>query len=387
MASFYDEILADVDKLTDEQKAQLMAKLAAQLPEYEIVRDSKNENTDEVIPVGCPHCGSAETKKHGKVNDKQRYKCKYCGKTFCESTGSIAQHSHLSRWQWEEIIRGMVLGLSIPKIADLTELSVKAVWFNRNKVLHILAEQFGYQDNFNDIVECDEHFVHMSFKGKRDPYFFIYVLGRLPRHNRTRAEKIEYLKKSGYWEELQKEPDRLKALLSGDCYLPGTNRDSVCILTGKDRSDNLFVKPVCLGNAESNHIVKHFDGRFNEDTILVTDGNNSYNWFAEERNLYHVKVPSDKKAVGPYSLARVNAVHKNMTDTWPKDWQNLPATKYLDLNVMLFWWLEKHKNLSINEQIALLLSYVQNYIGVLTYDKLVRRELQLDTKGLIPTRV
>lgn len=108
MASFYDEILADVDKLTDEQKAQLMAKLMAEMPEYENVRDAKNENGDS-IPVACPHCGSIDIKKHGKVNDKQRYKCKDCDKTFNESTGSITQHSHLSKWQWEEIIRGMVL--------------------------------------------------------------------------------------------------------------------------------------------------------------------------------------------------------------------------------------------------------------------------------------
>lgn len=387
MASFFPEILANVDKLTDEQKAQLVAKLMADMPEYETVRDSKNGNEDGMAPMACPHCGSIDVKKHGKVNDKQRYKCKDCCKTFNEGTGSISHHSHLSDWQWKEIIRGMVLGLSIPKIADLTELSVKAVWYNRNKVLHILADLFGYQDNFVDIAECDEHFVHMSFKGKRDPEFFVYKLGRLPRHHRTRAEKIEYLQKYGLWDELCKNPEQLDLLLKGDADLPGTNRDSVCILTGKDRSGNLFAKPVCLGNAESSHIVNHFDGRFNEDTILVTDGNNSYNWFADERNIHHVKVPSDKKAVGPYSLARVNAVHSNMTDMWPKDWQNLPATKYLDLNMMLFWWLEKNKNFSINEKVEKLYSYLVEHDGMLTYDELVRRELQLDTKGLIPTRV
>ena len=392
MASFFPEILADVDKLTDEEKAQLMAKLTAQLSGCETVRDAKKENED-IIPKACPRCGTYNEenkviKKHGKVNGKQRYKCKSCNKTFCESTSYITHHSHLSEWQWQEIIRGMILGLSIPKIADLTELSVKAVWFNRNKVLHVLANLFGYQDRFVDIAECDEHFVHMSFKGKRDPAFFVKVLGRLPRHNRTRKEKIEYLEKYGLWDELSKNPEQLELLLRGDADLPGTNRDSVCILTGKDRSGNLFAKPVCLGNAESSHIVSHFDGRFNEDTILVTDGNNSYNWFAEERNIYHVKVPSDKKAVGPYSLAHVNSVHKEMTDMWPKDWQNLPATKYLDLNMMLFWWLEKNKDISINEKVERLWGYVKESEKLtLTYDQLVRRELQLDTKGLIPTRV
>ena len=77
-----------------------------------------------------------------------------------------------------------------------------------------------------------------------------------------------------------------------------------------------------------------------------------------------------------------------MTDMWPKDWQNLPATKYLDLNIMLFWWLEKNKDISINEKVEILWGHVKDSEKMtLTYDQLVRRELQLDTKGLIPTRV
>lgn len=84
----------------------------------------------------------------------------------------------------------------------------------------------------------------------------------------------------------------------------------------------------------------------------------------------------------------MNAVHSNMTDMWPKDWQNLPATKYLDLNMMLFWWLEKNKDKSVNEQVELLYGYVKDSIGLtLTYDQLKRRALQLDTKGLIPVLV
>ena len=79
MASFFPEILADVGKLTDEQKAQLMAKLMAEMPEYEKVRDAKKENED-IIPKACPRCGTYNEenkviKKHGKVNGKQRYKC------------------------------------------------------------------------------------------------------------------------------------------------------------------------------------------------------------------------------------------------------------------------------------------------------------------------
>lgn len=84
------------------------------------------------------------------------------------------------------------------------------MWFNKQKVCTLLKEKFGQQDSFVDITECDEYYATLSFKGKRDPKFFIETLGRLPRHNRTYQEKVEYLMKHGYWQRLQQNPVRLE---------------------------------------------------------------------------------------------------------------------------------------------------------------------------------
>lgn len=383
-----DKMLSNLDSLTDAELEELLSRLEVEKSGREKYADTKGLQVQGGEIVACPCCGSVSLVKTGKKDGKQRYHCKDCGKYFTPTTNTMFHHSRLSEEQWKELLRGMVENLSLEKIADNIGTSAKTVWYNKNKILELLSDIFLDQDRFVDIAECDEYSVHLSFKGKKDPRFFVYELGRLPRHNRSRAEKIEYLQKAGLWEELQERPEFLEELLTGDCYLRGTNRDSVCILTGGDRSGNLFAKPVCVGSIETRHIQMHFDGRFEEDAIMVTDSNNSYDWFAEERNIHHEKILASKHANGPFNLARINALHSKLAAYWPDARENLPSTKYLDLNVMLFWWLEKNKGLSTKQKVEKLYSYITEYKAAeLTYDMLKNRTVHLDTKGTFPNKV
>jgi len=69
---------------------------------------------------------------------------------------------------------------------------------------------------------------------------------------------------------------------------------------------------------------------------------------------------------------------------WPEQRENLPSTKYLDLNVILFWWLEKNKGLTTKQQVEELYAYISERGSFsITYDKLKSRSLQLDTKGIL----
>ena len=385
-----DKMFGNLGSLTDQELEELLSRLEVEKSSRANVGDVKGLLMEDSKVIACPHCGSVSIVKCGKKDGKQRYKCKEkeCGKTFMQTTNTMFTHTRLTREQWLELLRGMVEGLSINKIADNIGMSGKCVWYNEKKVMSVLMEIFGEQDDFVDIAECDEYSVHLSFKGKRAPHFFIYVLGRFPRHNYTYAEKVEYLQKAGFWDDLQKEPERLEQLLHGDCYLAGTNRDSVCILTGKDRSGNLFAKPVCVGTMERYHLNKHMDTRFAEDAILVTDCNNTYDWFAEYRNIHHESVLSSKHANGPYNLARINAIHSNLTAYWSDDKENLPATKYLEYDIMLFWWLEKNKDLSTKQLVEELYALICNRISnPITYQELKNRKMGLDTKGIIPVQV
>lgn len=157
------------------------------------------------------------------------------------------------------------------------------------------------------------------------------------------------------WDELQDDPDFLEKLPSeekvSETSLPGTNGDSISILTGIDRSRNLYFKPVCVGNIESYHVNKAFEGRFAEDAILVTDGNNSYNDFAELNNIHHEVVPADKHAVGPYNLARANSSHSHYKSYCSRNKQNSPSAKHAESGTGFFWWLEKDKDKNTQEKV------------------------------------
>ena len=371
--------------LTDDELSELLSRLEIEKSRREQPEDIKGLTVKDGNVQACPQCGSVSIKKHDKRNGKQRYRCKDCGKTFTETSNTMLYRSKLTKEQWEKLVKGIVQHLTLSQIAEEVGLSPSGVWYNRQKILDCMKSMFTEQDRFADIAEFDEYEVHMSFRGKRDPDFFVNTLGRMPRHHRSKEEKIEYLQKAGLWAELQQNPERLEQLLYGNSFVKGTKKDSVCILTGKDRSGNLLLEPTCLGSIESKHVEQALSDKVSSDIIMVTDGSNAYKWFAELRNIQHEQIPSSQHSRGPFSLAHINAIHSKLSAYWPKNPQRLPATKYLDLNLLLFWWIEKNGHLTSPQQAEELFSYIENrLLCTSSYQNLQRRALPLDTKGLIP---
>ena len=71
----------------------------------------------------------------------------------------------------------------------------------------------------------------------------------------------------------KKDPAMIENLLSSsNTYKRGISNDQTCILTCKDRSGNLYVKPACIG-------------RFASDAVLVTDSHNAYPGFAHKERI------------------------------------------------------------------------------------------------------
>lgn len=102
--------------------------------------EPKSQSTIEC----CLHCGSVAIKKYGKTTGGvQRYKCKDCDKTFTENYGLITHYSHLSDWQWREIIRGTIEGLSLTEIAKNIGTSASTVWSCRMKIYQTIKNIYG----------------------------------------------------------------------------------------------------------------------------------------------------------------------------------------------------------------------------------------------------
>lgn len=388
MADFFKEILADIDKLTDEQISQLMAALEVKKAGSQITKDSIKE--DNGTPLACPHCGSISIKKHGKADGRQRYRCKDCNKTFCETSQTLMYHSRLTPAQWKGLLLGMVQNLTLKEIADTIDTSITTVWHNRHKVCVALEEVYKEQAGFIDIAECDEYYTPVSFKGKRDPAFFIWTLGRMPRHHRTYEEKVYYLKKNCLWGALSKDPERLEMLLSSsDSYKRGISNDQTCVLTCKDRSGHFTIDPVCIGRLETADLQKNLSGKFASDAILVTDSHAAYPGFAESERIQLEQIEAGKHSKGAYNLGRINAIHSKLSAFYPEQAERTPATKYLGLQLKLFWWLEVNGTLSTQDKVDKLYDMMaerSNITGT-DYESITNRELTLNTKGLFPTKV
>lgn len=388
MADLLDDLLKSIDSLDDEQFEKLLSVIEAKKSGSQNDTSGLIHNPDTGAVVACPHCGSASIKKHGTKDGRQRYRCKDCQKTFSSTVGTLHQHSKLTKYQWKGLIKGLILNLSIRNIADDIEVNPRTVWYNKQKICNALAELFYQQDNFNGIVECDEYIVRLSFKGKRDANFFVNELGRLPKHHRSYSEKIAYLKKNGLWERLQSNPERLENLLTAKGANPGRIHEQASILTCKDRSQNLYISPVCVGRVENQHVFKHLSGRIDHNTIIVTDTYAPYQNFAEMENIQIEQILFQRHAKGAFNLGNINSLHSRISAFWPKEAERDPATKYIDLQLMLFWWLEKNKALSINDKVDTLYNLMsEQFYDQLTYERLKSRPLQLDTKNLIPQRV
>lgn len=344
----------------------------------------------------CLHCGSVKIKKKGFTKGKvQRYLCRDCGKTFSENYGLITHYTHLSEWQWQEIIRGTICQLSITKIAKNIDVSISTVWTCRMKVYQTIKNIYGYCDTFNNIVEVDGKYERVSFKGMKNKEWFINKLGRLPRHHMSKADRHKYLVSCGKYEELSKtKPNILKEMIySAQKRLMGratiaAGHQRVCILTAIDRTGNMYIEPITVGTADAQDICKKLTGRIAHDAVMVTDKHYSYKYYTREEQIKHIRINSKTHTNGAYSLSRVNSLHSAIDRFFGRK-EYLPATKYLDLYLIMFWWLQKNKDLNQNDLHSLLFGIMTGCVyssdrakmGRITTKELVTRGLPIDTKG------
>lgn len=411
----YADYMKGIDTLSSDQLAVLIEKAICKIKTKaentatvkEIIEKNFPTKVDsgEYVPKAqstiecCLHCGSVSIKKHGKTTGGvQRYKCKDCGKTFTENYGLITHYSHLADWQWKEVIRGTIEGLSLTEIAKNIGTSPSTVWSCRMKIYQTLFNVYGYCDTFNNIVEADGKYERVSFKGCKKKEFFIDTLGRLPRHNRSRKERIDYLEKADKYDELFKTKPHLlkemiyhkqKRMVGRDTI--DANHQHVCILTAIDRVGNIYIEPVTAGTAKSNDVYDKYVGKVTKDAIFVTDDHHSYKYFTRKEQIKHVRIENGTYTNSAFSLSRVNSLHSAI-DRFFKSKEYKPATKYLDLYLMMFWWLQKNKDLNGTLKCEMLFDTMTGKVDFasrakmsrVTIKSLVSRELPIDTKGFYP---
>src|SRR5699024_11520397 len=104
-------------------------------------------------------------RKHGMDKGSQRYKCKDCGRTFTEFTGTWMAHLHRKDLV-EDYLKLMEEELSLDKIKNRLKINKITAFDCRHKILSACKQQSS--DSFNGITESDETFIPYSEKGSRN---------------------------------------------------------------------------------------------------------------------------------------------------------------------------------------------------------------------------
>jgi len=229
-----------------------LIRLVKELPEnsfdqaFELINEIK-EATDKAkrtAPVLCIHC-KAKAVRNGKNDGIQQYICKSCGKSFSERATSAISNSHASDNVWKAVIRDTVDGVAIAKTASQLDIAASTVFNMRHKILNtILQESVGRPVMLEGACEVDETYILECEKGSGSA--FIDPFYREPRNN-GRASK------------------------------PGTSSEYICLCTSRTSTGKYIAQAVNRATPSKKEIEEIFADRIEDDTLLLADGNKSYN--------------------------------------------------------------------------------------------------------------
>ena len=89
----------------------------------------------------CLHCNSTNICKYGFVRDRQRYKCKCCGKTFTNYTNKPWSKSKISIEVWDKYLRLMDNKHTLAECARILCINIKTAFSMRHRILSTIEEQ------------------------------------------------------------------------------------------------------------------------------------------------------------------------------------------------------------------------------------------------------
>jgi len=271
----------------------------------------------------CPHCSGVHYYRYGKFKETQRFKCKICGKTFCEYTGTWLQGIHKKELV-EDYLALMVEHTSLDKTSKKLKINKKTAFDWRHKILSSFEQDTG--DEFEGIVESDETFFEHSEKGNKH-------LNRPARKRGTQGKSR------------------------------GIGQNKAAVIVSKDRKKSLKMTLSTMGRITKSDIVESFQTPLNSGTILCSDGHVSYKGYSKDHNLKHIVLRSDLKQFvkkGGFHIQHINEMH-NRLKKWIDGTFWGVSTKYLQNYLNWFYLREKLKFESITVDKVVSLSLLNTH--------------------------
>ena len=160
----YNEILSAAKSLSETERQSLVQALSVG-NQCEAAVPASSRLSSLLEKQGCcPHCGGTRYYRFGKDHGTQRFKCKDCGRTFTEYTGTWQQKLH-KKGLVKAYIRLMSEQKSLDRISAALHINKKTAFDWRHKILRSLKQDEG--SSFSGITESDETFFDKSDKGCR----------------------------------------------------------------------------------------------------------------------------------------------------------------------------------------------------------------------------
>jgi len=287
--------LASVDDLTTAQRLELEELLAGRPPGAAVAAVVEASLGDE---RRCPHCGNEKSVGCGKANGLRRFRCKQCGKSFNALTGTPLARLR-KKEHWLDFGQSLSEGDAVVASAERCGVAVSTAFRWRHRFLTAKEPS----PILTGIVEADEAFVLLSYKGSR-----VW----------ERAEKGQ---------PVTDLPDRKARKRGGKAAKRGLSHEQVPVLVAADRSGRSVcaVLPVDSGEA----IKAVLDPILSKDALLVTDGGKALARCATRMKISHeaLNLSADERVRGELHIQTVNSLHSRLKDFLRR--RRGVATKYL----------------------------------------------------------
>lgn len=277
-----------IQSLNPEQKSQLL----------HILQSESKSNQENLVEAKfhnglfCPKCGCTENiTKFGFKNGHQRFRCKNCGRVFNEVTDSFLMGTKKDISIWKKYIDCMLNHFTIRKTAEICGINKTTAFVWRHKILDVISSKTDKEIKLNGIIEVDEAFFNISYKGMRN----------LPRESHHRGTKAN---------------------------MRGISNEQVCVTCAIDRNKNSYGKISNLGRITIDSLNRLFENRIEIESIICSDSNSAYRKFSEGIGCKHIEIESGKHKNGIYHINHINSYHSKLKTFLRKF--NGVATKYLN---------------------------------------------------------
>jgi len=241
----------------------------------------------------CPSCACERHHRHGQANGLQRYRCRACGRTFNDLSGTpLSRLRH--REKWLDYLGTVLESKSVRAAAKQVGVHRNTAFRWRHRFLK--RAQYDRPQALRGIAEADEMFLLESQKGSR-------TLNRPARKRGGRASKR------------------------------GISRELDCILVARDRGGQTIDAVVGRGALTAAQLERHLLPRLDRQVLLVSDSHAAYRAFARKHGIAHEAVNLHagqrvrRGVAGAIHVQNVNAYHQRFRQ-WLSHFRGV-ASRYL----------------------------------------------------------